>query len=70
MESTPYMVIILRGWRESDSVRVRILVEDGTQRQWVIAGVSRTCALVAALLDELADGANDEARRTTEHTDR
>ena len=54
MESHRSQVILLRAWLEDNGLRVRILVADGPQRRWVVAGVEPACSVVEALLRELA----------------
>lgn len=53
VETSEGRVIVLRAWWNPEGVRVRVLIHDGSRRQWVVAGIPAACALVATLLDAL-----------------
>ena len=65
MDSSDYRVIIVRAWRESDGVRIRVLAEGDPRRQWVLGSIADAGDVLAALLAELAP----PARPPTSDTD-
>ena len=53
MSADKWRVIVVRAWREGSQVRVRLLVEGGGNRSWVVSGTAEALAVVRTLLEEL-----------------
>ena len=66
MDSSEYRVIIIRAWRESDGVRIRLLADGDPGRQWVFGSIADAGDVLAALLAELVPPESP----TTSDTDR
>jgi hypothetical protein len=54
MTGVPWRVIVIRGWRDGDDVRVRVLTSGGGDRQWT-GTASAAPDLVRQVLAELED---------------
>jgi hypothetical protein len=55
MTSGSWRVMVVRGWRDGDQVRVRILTTGGDDREWT-GTASAAPDLVRQVLAELGDG--------------
>jgi hypothetical protein len=53
MAADNWRVIVVRAWRDGAQVRVRLLVQDGGQRTWVVTGAAEALEILGALLHEL-----------------
>jgi hypothetical protein len=65
MQSSDYRVVIVRAWRESDGVRIRVLADGHPRRHWVLSSIAEAGDVLVGLLTELAP----PAEPTTSHTD-
>jgi hypothetical protein len=66
MDPPAYQVIVVRAWREPDGVRIRLLADGGSARQWVVGSIASACDVLSALLTELLEAS--ERRATPPHT--
>jgi hypothetical protein len=56
VNASTWQVIVIRVWRESSGIRLRILMQDGTNRNWAVATAAEAGELIARLIDELEAG--------------
>jgi hypothetical protein len=54
MEPPSYQVIVVRAWRDAGGLRIRLLADGGSARQWVVGSIAEARDLLGALLAELA----------------
>ena len=54
MEPPSYQVIVVRAWRDAGGLRIRLLADGGSARQWVVSSIAEARDLLGALLAELA----------------
>jgi hypothetical protein len=64
MDSWDSRVIIVRAWRESDGIRIRLLAEGDPRRQWVLTSIAEAGDLLATLLAELPAPAHGPVSET------
>jgi hypothetical protein len=60
MTGVPWRLIVIRGWRDGDDVRVRVLTSGGGDRQWT-GTASAAPDLVRQVLAELDGGGDTQA---------
>lgn len=60
MDSLDWRVIVIRAWRDSGGVRVRILTSDGTSGRSVIAFGHEAGEIVQRLVSELDSSVDSE----------
>ena len=53
MEPTNYQVIVVRAWREGGGLRIRLLANGGSARQWVVGSIAEASDLLGSILAEL-----------------
>ena len=53
MVADDWRVIVVRAWRDGAQLRVRLLVQSGAQRTWVVTGADEALEILGALLHEL-----------------
>jgi hypothetical protein len=53
MDPPDYQLIVIRAWREPQGLRIRLLANGSSQRQWVVGSAASACEVLAALLAEL-----------------
>jgi hypothetical protein len=53
MEPARYQVIVVRAWREAGGLRIRMLADGGTARQWVVGSIAEARDLLGEILAEL-----------------
>jgi hypothetical protein len=53
MEPPSYQVIVVRAWREGRGLRIRLLVDGGSARQWVVGSIAEARELLGSILTEL-----------------
>lgn len=53
MEPPDFHVVVVRAWREADVLRIRVLADGGSGRQWVVGSISGACEVLGSLLAEL-----------------
>jgi hypothetical protein len=61
MDRPAYQVIVVRAWRESEGVRIRLLADGGSARQWLVGSIDAACDLLGALLAELLEAPDRQA---------
>jgi hypothetical protein len=66
MDQPAYQVIVVRAWREPEGVRIRLLADGGSARQWVVGSIASACDVLGALLAELLEAPDRQA--TPPHT--
>jgi hypothetical protein len=54
MEPPRYQVIIVRAWRDAGGLRIRLLADGGSARQWVVGSIAEARDLLGEILAELA----------------
>jgi hypothetical protein len=60
MESPRYQVIVVRAWRDAGGLRIRMLADGGSARQWVVGSIVEARDLLGAILAELAASAQPD----------
>lgn len=53
MVADDWRVIVVRAWRDGAQIRVRLLVQSGGQRTWVVTGADEALKVLGTLLHEL-----------------
>jgi hypothetical protein len=53
MEPPAYQVIVVRAWREEGGLRIRLLADAGSARQWVVGSIPEACEQLGSILAEL-----------------
>jgi hypothetical protein len=53
MVADDWRVIVVRAWRDGAQIRVRLLVQNGGQRTWVVTGADEALKILGTLLLEL-----------------
>jgi hypothetical protein len=53
MDSLRYQVIVIRAWRESNGIRIRVLADGSPPRQWVVGSIAEAHDIMGALLARL-----------------
>jgi hypothetical protein len=53
MEPPSYQVIVVRAWREGRGLRIRLLADGGSARQWVVGSIAEARELLGSILAEL-----------------
>jgi hypothetical protein len=53
MEPPRYQVIVVRAWREEGGLRIRLLADGGSARQWVVGSIAEASELLESILAEL-----------------
>lgn len=53
MDSLRYQLIVIRAWRESNGIRIRVLADGSPPRQWVVGSIAEAHDVVGALLARL-----------------
>ena len=54
MEPPDFQVIVVRAWRDTGGLRVRLLTDGDSERQWVVHSIADACAVLGSVLAELA----------------
>lgn len=60
MEPPRYQVIVVRAWRDAGGLRIRMLADGGSARQWVVGSIAEARDLLGAILAELAASAQPD----------
>jgi hypothetical protein len=66
MDRPAYQVIVIRAWREPEGVRIRLLADCGSPRQWMVGSIAAACDILGVLLAELLEAPDRQA--TPPHT--
>jgi hypothetical protein len=66
MDPSEYRVVIVRAWREADSVRIRMLAGGDPGRQWVLSSIADAGDVLVALLTELVPPAQSARSHTND----
>jgi hypothetical protein len=66
MDPPDYQVIVIRAWREPEGLRIRLLADGSSPRQWVVGSATSACEVLAALLAELQAGQPTTRPHTTD----
>jgi hypothetical protein len=53
MEPPSYQVIVVRAWREKGGLRIRLLANGVSSRQWVVGSIAEAIELLSSILAEL-----------------
>jgi hypothetical protein len=53
MEPPRYQVIVVRAWRDAGGLRIRLLADGGSTRQWVVGSIAEARDLLGSILAEL-----------------
>ena len=53
MEPPRYQVIVVRAWREAGGLRIRLIANGGSARQWVVGSIGEARDLLGLILGEL-----------------
>lgn len=53
MDSPRYQLIVIRAWRESNGIRIRVLADGSPPRQWVVGSIAEAHDVMGALLAPL-----------------
>jgi hypothetical protein len=53
MEPPRYQVIVVRAWHDAGGLRIRLLADGGSARQWVVGSIAEARDLLGAILAEL-----------------
>jgi hypothetical protein len=53
MDSPCYQLIVIRAWRESNGIRIRVLADGRPPRQWVVGSIAEAHDVMDALLARL-----------------
>jgi hypothetical protein len=59
MDGPDQRLIVIRAWREAHGVRVRLLTDGPSPRQWVVATIPDAADVVSDLLAELLRTVDD-----------
>jgi hypothetical protein len=53
MDPPGFHVIVVRAWRDPGGLRIRLLADGGSERQWVVNTIAEACAVLGSVLAEL-----------------
>lgn len=53
MDPPDFVVIVVRAWREAGGLRIRVLANGGSGRQWVVGSVAEVRDVLEAIIAEL-----------------
>jgi hypothetical protein len=53
MEPPSYQVVVVRAWRETGGLRIRLIAHGGSQRHWVVGSIAEATDLLGSILSEL-----------------
>jgi hypothetical protein len=53
MEPPRYQVIVVRAWRDAGGLRIRLLADGGSARQWVVGSIAEARDVLGSILAEL-----------------
>jgi hypothetical protein len=56
MQAPDFHVVVVRAWRESGGLRVRLIVDGDAGRHWVVGSIGGAQDVLGALLAELVGG--------------
>lgn len=60
MEPPRYQVIVVRAWRDAGGLRIRMLADGDSARQWVVGSIAEARDLLGTILAELAGPAQPD----------